>query len=143
MARCLLDASALAKAVLPEPGSDRVHELVDAAAAGVHQVFVLDLALTEVTNTLWKRHQRSELSSDEALGALTCLSVLVRGFRVLGGRPLLPRALAVAVHLGSPVYDCLYLACAEYHGLVLVTADGRTAQDAKTLFVQSELLRIQ
>ena len=41
-------------------------------------------------------------------------------------------ALAIAVELGHPVYDCLYLACAESADATLVTADDRFAAKALT-----------
>jgi predicted nucleic acid-binding protein len=37
-----------------------------------------------------------------------------------------------SVELGHPVYDCLYLACAESADAILVTADDRFAAKALT-----------
>jgi predicted nucleic acid-binding protein len=39
--------------------------------------------------------------------------------------PLAGRAAEIACTLEHPVYDCLYLACAEREGQVLITADLR------------------
>ena len=38
---------------------------------------------------------------------------------------LFVRASAIALELDHPVYDCIYLACAEVEGVPLVTADRR------------------
>ena len=38
---------------------------------------------------------------------------------------VIERAAAIAVDIGHPVYDCLYLACAEASASVLITADRK------------------
>ena len=40
-------------------------------------------------------------------------------------KPLIDCALAIALYLRHPIYDCLYLACAERAGTRLVTADWK------------------
>ena len=44
---------------------------------------------------------------------------------------LVARASAIALEIAHPVYDCLYLACAEVEGAPLVTADGRLRDAAE------------
>ena len=46
------------------------------------------------------------------------------------GDTLVQRAAQLAVEVGHPVYDCLYLACAEATASALVTADQRLADKA-------------
>ena len=40
---------------------------------------------------------------------------------------LIGRAAKIAVQIDHPVYDCLYIACAEATGSTLITADRRLA----------------
>jgi len=116
MAGIILDASAFVKAVLPEPGSARVEELLLRAVTGADEVMVLQFAFTEAANAIWKRQQRNELAPDEALEALARLTSLADGVEVVADRLHLRRALAVSVALAIPVYDALALACAEADG---------------------------
>ena len=44
---------------------------------------------------------------------------------------LVAHAAAIALEIGHPVYDCLYLACAEVEGSPLVTADTRLRNAAR------------
>ena len=44
---------------------------------------------------------------------------------------LVAHASAIALEIAHPVYDCLYLACAEVEGAPLVTADGRLRDAAE------------
>ena len=90
-----------------------------------------DLLVPEVTNIAWKKALRGEIDQNQA----TEIAKAIRQ-----GVPLLypstlfnERALEIAFLLEHPVYDCLYLACAELIDGVLVTADealGEAAQRA-------------
>jgi predicted nucleic acid-binding protein len=53
-----LDASALVKLVVPEPGSDSLNE----ALLGAEDVVVSDLALTETASALGRRTREGRLS---------------------------------------------------------------------------------
>ena len=47
---------------------------------------------------------------------------------------LVIEAAVLAVHIDHPVYDCVYLACAEAAAAPLVTADERLAQRAREAY---------
>ena len=66
---------------------------------------------------------RGELDAREADTAARLLETSTLETR--GTRHLLGRATALAVSLGHPAYDCLYLALAREMDLPFVTADGR------------------
>jgi len=142
MAGYVLDASALVKAVIPEPHSERVIELLSAAADGSSDVYLPDLALVEATNVPWKRHQRGELAPQDALEAVGELGNVAAAMSTVGGSALLRRSLIISMALGLAVYDALGLACAESVGAVLVTEDRRQAEAASQLVppVEVELL---
>jgi predicted nucleic acid-binding protein len=49
---------------------------------------------------------------------------------------LLPAAARLAVELGHPVYDCVYLALAALHAVPLATADKRLQQVAERIGIR-------
>lgn len=82
-----------------------------------------DLVLAEFVNVLWKKSRRGEISNvtgylDEALR-------LPKDITLYSMPSLIGRAGRIGQALDHPVYDCLYLACAEGTGSQLVTADKR------------------
>jgi predicted nucleic acid-binding protein len=116
----VIDASVAAKWIAPEAGSDRADALLD------DDLLVPDLLFAEVANVLWKKVSRGEMTSQAAdLAARWLVQVpLVAA----DGASLTRDALALAVRLGHPAYDCFYLALALRTGRTLVTADRRLAQ---------------
>ena len=79
--------------------------------------------LTEAANVIWKKARRKEIPD-----AQPYLAELVTLPDVVTLRPsseLIVPATAIALALDHPVYDCLYLACAEAEGAPLVTADRK------------------
>ena len=82
-----------------------------------------DFILTEVTNIAWKKALRNEISQEQA----RVIPTELRGY-ILSFHPsadLVDGALDIALSLHHPVYDCLYIACAEAIGGVLITADKK------------------
>ena len=80
-----------------------------------------ELVAAELANVVWKKRRREEITQSQAR---TVVSAISNYLSVL--YPIVldhERALELAVFLEHPVYDCLYLACAERVGGVLVTAD--------------------
>lgn len=97
-------------------------------------LFAPDFILAEISNVLWKKTLRKEITERQAR------SVFAHSFdpfsRLYPLDLLHGRALEIALELRHPVYDCLYLACAEEveDGRV-VTVDGRfRAAVASTVF---------
>lgn len=117
--RYVVDASVAAKWLAPELGSDEAAALLDA------DLFAPDLIHAEVANIFWKKRQRAEI--DDAAAALAVRWMAGAPIEVTPSRDLSERALALAVHLRRPVYDCLYVALALREGCPLVTADIRLA----------------
>jgi len=92
-----------------------------------------DLLLAEVGNIAWKKCRRGEMSAEQCRLAVAeteeCLA-MVHPSAALAGR-----ALDIALVLDHPVYDCVYIACAEATGRTCVTADDRLVRAvAKTRF---------
>jgi predicted nucleic acid-binding protein len=114
----VVDASVVVKWVVDEPGSDAALALRgrDLAAPALLRI--------EVANVLRTLVARTEVDAGEAREL----------FQLLQGAPLSivdpdddleRRALELALELGHPVYDCLYLALAERMQRRVITADRR------------------
>jgi predicted nucleic acid-binding protein len=82
-----------------------------------------DLLITETANIVWKKAVLREISEDQATVIAGNLSEYVP--LLYPATALIERALRIALSLNHPVYDCLYLACAEEARGVMVTADRR------------------
>jgi predicted nucleic acid-binding protein len=99
----------------------------------------LDLALAEVTNSIWKRHHRGLASLDEARDMLRdYLAIPVRVERAV---PLLGPALEIAAKYHRSVYDALFVALARHLGLKGVTSDEPLYNAVHADFPEIVLLR--
>lgn len=120
----VIDASVALKWFVQEPQ----HEAALALLRGGHTLHAPDLLVIEVANAAWKKFARREISRDQAAAiAATCNG---DALDLLASAPLVPRAFELAAELKHPVYDCLYLACAEAVDGVVVTADSGFAKAA-------------
>lgn len=123
--RLVVDASVMAKWVLPEPMSAEARALLD------HEVMVPDLAFAEITNLLTMRVIRAEMTGAEASRALQfVLSLNPISFP---GRDLVSEALAMAGNLRHPADDLLYVALARQQGTRFVTAVKRLVAKIRSL----------
>jgi predicted nucleic acid-binding protein len=105
--------------VVEEEGSD-------AAAALVQEKLVApSLMMAECANALWAKSRRGELSAPEVIERIHFL--LSAPVDLVPLEPLVESAAELALELGHPIYDCLYLALARQLNGLLVTADGRFA----------------
>ena len=123
MRAAVVDASVAVKWVLPEPDSDRAIALRDKV------LHAPDLALAECGNALWVRVHRGVLSKAEAETCFAALSLAPVSWTPT--EQLAAEAMALALDLDHPVYDCVYLALAIARDLPLVTADRRLIATAR------------
>ena len=84
-----------------------------------------ELVLAEFANTIWKKARRNEVP-DPGL-YLAELATLPDVIDLCPIRHLAERAARIALEIDHPIYDCLYLACAEITDSDLITADRRFA----------------
>jgi predicted nucleic acid-binding protein len=113
--KILIDASVAIKWVVAEPGSAEAILLLD------RRLYAPDLLCPECANILWKKVVRGELRPDEAEVAARTLEAA--GIELVAMRPYLAPAAALAIELGHPAYDCIYLAVALQLAITCVTAD--------------------
>ena len=82
-----------------------------------------DLVIAEIANAAWKFVIFDRMTAESARSAVR---EVVKAFEELVPTSVLKdRALAIAIELRHPAYDCFYLALAERSTSLLVTADER------------------
>jgi len=82
-----------------------------------------DLVLIEFASLIAKRTRRKQISPAQAYQAF--LLAEQSELRLFETRPLLGRALELALHNQMSLWDCVYLALAIEHDCALITADRR------------------
>ncbi|HWA50577.1 MAG TPA: type II toxin-antitoxin system VapC family toxin, partial [Dongiaceae bacterium] len=115
----VVDASVVIKWFIDEPLHDYARQLLK----GSESLYAPDLLLAEVGNIIWKKVIRGEIGEEQARKIAQSLRDLP--LTLQSSDALIERALQIALSIKHPVYDCLYLACAEALGSTLVTADER------------------
>lgn len=119
-----VDASVVLKWFVTEPLSEQARQLLD----GELDLHAPDILLAEFADMIWKKVRRGEIPDPQPyLGDLANLPGIVAIHPV--GR-LIERAAQIAVLIDHPVYDCLYLACAELTALAVITADQQLVNRA-------------
>jgi predicted nucleic acid-binding protein len=114
----VVDASVAVKWFVKEAARERALEILDES-----ERHAPDLIIAEVGNVAWKKAIRGEVTSEQARFICTSLR---RYFAVLHrSETLADHAIEIALRLRHPIYDCLYLACAQRTGARFVTADRR------------------
>ena len=117
-----VDASVVAKWFVKEQGFEEARGLL---AHRIH-LHAPDILLAEFANTIWKKVHRREVADPRPyFDELVNLPEIVTLHR---GDALIDRAAEIAAEIDHPVYDCLYLACAEVTASALITADRRFAK---------------
>ena len=119
-----VDASIVVKWFVDEPLSEESRLLL-ADRLDLHAPGVL---LSEFANTIWKKHRRGETTDAEPF--FDELAAIPEIVNLLPDANLVERAARVAVDIGHPVYDYLYLAGAEATNSTVITADGPLAKIA-------------
>ncbi len=115
----VVDASVAFKWFVTEPDSAEALAVrrSDPDLVAPHEV------VSEVCNSAWKSLRRGQLTAAQCAAIAADIG---RSFaRLAAHDALAPRALAIALDLDHPAYDCFYLALAERERTVVVTADRR------------------
>lgn len=122
--RLTVDASVVVKWYVSEELTETARRL----RAHRLELHAPDLLLAEFVNVLWKKARRQEVP--DVTGFLDETPRLQEDVTLHSLPSLISRAGRIALVLDHPIYDCLYLACAEETGSPLVTADRRLANQA-------------
>ena len=94
-------------------------------------LFAPELMAAESANAWWKKFRRHEMELTDVEQAVTNLLALEIAWT--SSTVLVRPATRLAVELGHPVYDCLYLALAASRSASLATADDRLRSGAERL----------
>lgn len=117
--RWVVDASVAVKWIVAEEQDDAAEELL---VPGIVRA-APELLLVEVANVLRNKLSRGGMSPTQAQVGLDFVRTAVPN--LVPDRDLVGRALSLAAELDHPVYDLMYVACAERENMRVMTADGR------------------
>ncbi len=123
--KAVVDASVAVKWLFAEDGTVEARQLL---AHGI-VLHAPDFILIEAANVIWKKARRREAA--DAQPYLLELDRLGDFVALTPAAELVFHAAAIAMRIDHPVYDCLYLACAEVEEAPLVTADRRLCDAAR------------
>jgi predicted nucleic acid-binding protein len=126
----VVDASIACLWFANEPDQRGAARLLDTEAA----LLAPDLMAAEAANAWWKKLRRGEMARADVEDAVT--NLLALGITWTPSPRLLRPAVRLAVDLGHPVYDCLYLALAAAHPASLATVDDRLRRAAERVGVR-------
>jgi predicted nucleic acid-binding protein len=115
----VVDASTAIRWLFKLDFSDRAEALL----ASGERLIAPDLVLAEMASAIWKFVRFAGVSADSATAVM---SESDQHFdELVPSNGLKDRALALALELRHPVYDCFYLALAQQRNSVVVTTDQR------------------
>jgi len=136
----VIDASVGVKWFKEEPGSDQAFALLEEFQG---TLYVPDLFVVEVSATIVRMVNDRDVPRDVAEAALFRLIDLIDNRSVLIERTppgdVIDSA-QLAIELGNPIKDCIYLVTAMRLGRPLITADARFAARASGIYAEIELL---
>lgn len=139
MSDTVFDSSVVAKWVLTEPDSSEARRVAADVLATGGRLIVVDVALVEVVNVIWKYYHRQLVTLAEAR---QYLDELIRSpVHVEAAARLLKPAFAIAAKYDRAVYDALFVALAQDLNLPGVTADEPLCRAVHADFPQITLLR--
>jgi predicted nucleic acid-binding protein len=121
----VVDASVAVKWVLPEPGSERAVAIRTAD----EDLIAPSLVCAEIGSAIWRASVRGDFSAAEAREYLKIATAHYQ--RIIPLEELADAAIALAIRLKHPIYDCFYLALAARERCALITADARLIEAAK------------
>ena len=125
----IVDASVVAKWLLPEPGHERAKRVIDSP----FYLRAPDVLAAEFGNILFKKVVRREISIAESRELLDIFlnEYLDTRVKVIPARLVASAALRIAMSEGRSFYDSLYLALAVQAQCALITADEKLVRGIK------------
>jgi len=121
MSDVIVDSCVVAKWVLAEPDSDQAERLFQTVRGADGRLIVLDIALAEAANAVWKQYHRRLLALPDASRFLRY--ILAAPVEIQPAYRLLTAAFEIAVKYDRSVYDALFVALTQDMQLPGVTAD--------------------
>ncbi len=135
MSELIVDASVALCWFVKEPATEKANRLIVTKI----DLVAPSLMLVELANGLWNRTRRKEIEADLAEAGLREVRRFVP--QVFDDAVLAAPALALALELDHPIYDCVYLALARRRSAPLITQDRRfTSRLAGTRYQNDAVL---
>ncbi len=119
----VLDTSVAVKWFLPEPLSDKAHELLARFRSGMNQLVAPDLFLVEFGHVLRFHFVGGRLSPDDVRQIWANLAAL--NIPTVSTPPLTTPALQLMLDHRGGLYDAVFIALAQARGCSVVTADDK------------------
>ncbi|MEM2909793.1 MAG: type II toxin-antitoxin system VapC family toxin [Nitrososphaerota archaeon] len=121
----VIDASALTKFLLKEPGWQVVEEALKEGTLSI------DMVIKETCNAVLKRYRRGEMGLEEVDSILLALKTLCgAALKVESEAAYVDEAVRFALEKGTTVYDALYIVYSKAKNSALLTADSIQARTA-------------
>lgn len=125
---CIIDTSIIVKWYTNEEDSEKALELLDYIHKNEITIFVPDLVVYELTNSLRWNPNFTDADVQEALK-----SFLGLGFQIqVPTHKMLHNAIHLAYEYKRTVYDAVFLALAKEQNTFIITADKKFAKILKT-----------
>ena len=121
MSDVIVDSCVVAKWVLAETDSDQAEHLFQSVRAADGRLIVLDIAVAEAANAVWKQYHRGLLSLSDA--GRFFKDVWAAPVEIQAAHRLLTAAFEIAIQYDRSVYDALFVALTQNLQLPGVTAD--------------------
>ena len=134
--KLIVDASIAVKWLIAEDHSQEARQLL----APRMVLLAPDFILIEVANVIWKKARRKDIPSPRPY--IDELANIADAVALRPSAELVILATILATQIDHPVYDCVYLTCAEAEAAPLVTADERLARRATEAYPTVEVWNI-
>lgn len=134
----VIDASALAKYILKEPGWREINKLI-----AENDVVSVNLVLVEVANAIWKNtvvFRGDDVSTAYERYRLLKRLVSEGVIELEDEAHFLDDALGIALETRLTIYDSLYLAQAQRRGAILLTSDKKQGEVAEKLGIRTMII---
>jgi predicted nucleic acid-binding protein len=119
----VIDASVGFKALVVEAHSPKAERLIEDYRNAVVELIAPDFYPVEVAHALTRAERQGRITPAEGAKLLTTL--LQDLPRLVPSLPLLAKAYALSSQVRIGVYDCIYVALAEWEGCEFVTGDDK------------------
>lgn len=113
----VVDTSLALQWVLDEPDGSRAEALLRGQSLAAP-----DVLFVEAANVLGKKIRKAQIELKQGLAGIDFIKRYVP--KIVPSAGLVERGMELSVELNHPVYDCIFLACAEQLGATLATRDA-------------------
>jgi predicted nucleic acid-binding protein len=134
--KLIVDASIVIKWFVMENLHDEARQLIVQG----HSLHAPDFIVVEIANIVWKKALRKEIDEHQA-AAIVAASLAGAPVRH-SATEFVGRGIEIALDLGHPVYDCIYIACAEELESIFVTADTRLENAVRATKFSSRVVHL-